>query len=139
MGIWLFQLVIAYIFTDKIVNVFLLLPFGKLHGRANQLFHPRIHCFLMFDNLLFLKQILRNKDKIRRILIVFIPKSCCPENLRMIQTHPKKQVVKHLPVTGRDKEFIFQILHTLQNRMIDVLLFFVKLLKIISFHSYVLL
>ena len=56
----------------------------------------------------------------------------------MIQTHPKKQVVKHLPVTGRDKEFIFQILHTLQNRMIDVLLFFVKLLKIISFHSFVL-
>ena len=64
MGIWLFQLVIAYIFTDKIVNVFLLLPFRELHGRANQLFHPRIHRFLVFNDLLFLKQILRNKNKI---------------------------------------------------------------------------
>ena len=64
MGIGLFQLVIAYIFTDKIVNVFLLLPFGKLHGRTNQFFHSRIHRFLVFNDLLFLKQILRNENKI---------------------------------------------------------------------------
>ena len=35
-GIWLFQLVVADIFADEVMDIFFLIPLGKLHGRCAQ-------------------------------------------------------------------------------------------------------
>ena len=36
-GIWLFQFVVADIFADEVMDIFFLIPLGKLHGGAHKL------------------------------------------------------------------------------------------------------
>ena len=102
MGIGLFQLIVADIFTDKIVNILLLLPLGKLCRRPDQLLHPGRQCLFMLLYLSLFKQILRFKNQIGRILIIFIMKSTGPEYLRMIQTQTEKQVCQLPAVNSGD-------------------------------------
>ena len=84
-GIWLFQLVIADIFTDKVVDIFFLIPFGKLQCRAHELVYTGSKSLLVFADLILVKNIFRDQDQIGRVLIIAVFKSYCPEDLRMVQ------------------------------------------------------
>ena len=65
MRICLFELVIVYILTYKIMYIFLFFPFGYVFRRTHKLFNSGFHCFLMLFYFAFIKQIFRNKNNIR--------------------------------------------------------------------------
>ena len=55
-GIWLFQLVVADIFADEVMDIFFLIPLGKLHGGAHELVYARAHGFLMLPDFIFCRR-----------------------------------------------------------------------------------
>ena len=124
MGIRLFQLIISHIFTDKIMNIFLLFPFRQILCRSCQLLYPDSHCLLVLPDFIFVKQILRYKDQIRRVLVVFILISCHPENLRMIQPKPEKDIIKLRTFYARYLKFIRKRIRSLHDYMVCCLLCF---------------
>ena len=124
MGIRLFQLIISHIITDKIMNIFLLFPFRQIFCRPRKFFYSGGHCPLMLPDFIFVKQILRYKDQIRRVLIVFILISCHPENLRMIQPKPEKDIIKLRTFYARYLKFIRKCIRSLHDYMVCCLLLF---------------
>ena len=54
-GIRFFQLIITNILTNKIMYILFFFPLGKLHSRADKLFHTGFHGFLMLPDLIFVK------------------------------------------------------------------------------------
>ena len=128
MGIRLFQLIISHIITDKIMNIFLLFPFRQIFCRPRKFFYSGGHCPLMLPDFIFVKQILRYKDQIRRVLIVFILISCHPENLRVIQTKPEKDIIKLRTFYARYLKFIRKRIRSLHAQCFDspIIHFFTK-------------
>ena len=135
MGIGLFQLIVGDIFADKVVNVLLFFPLCELCGRSCQLFHPGLHGFLMFSDLIFLKQILRHEDDVGGVLIISIPITHHPEDLRMIQPQSEKYVIQFFRRDPRQLDLVCQRQHSLLHSVIGGLLGLVHFLVVICFHS----
>lgn len=85
-GIWLFQFVVADIFADEVMDIFFLIPLGKLHGGAHKLVYAGSQGFLMLPDFIFVEDIFRNQYQIWRVLVITVFKPHSPENLRVIQT-----------------------------------------------------
>jgi hypothetical protein len=135
MGIRLFQLIISHIFTNKIMNIFLLFPFGQILCRSCQFLYPGSHCLLVLPDFIFVKQILRYKDQIRRVLVVFIFEACHPENLRVIQPEPEKDIIKLRTFYARYLKFIRKRIRSLHDYMVCCLLLFRHFVIIEWFHE----
>lgn len=54
-GIWLFQFVVADIFADEVMDIFFLIPLGKLHGGAHKLVYAGSQGFLMLPDFILSK------------------------------------------------------------------------------------
>ena len=102
MGVWLFQFVIADILEDKVVDIFFLIPFRKLRCRAYKLLYAGVQSFLVLADFVFVKNVFGDQDEVGRILIMTVFKSHSPEDLRMIQTKLKKNVIEPVSVSSRD-------------------------------------
>ena len=135
MGIGLFQLVIADIFTDKIVDVFFLLPWGELRSWPGQPLHPGGHGLLVLPNAPFVKQVFRLNDQIGRVRIIAIGKAGRPENIRVIQTEPEKYLTQLPPVQPGHHNAVCQTPDALLHRPVGGLFTFCHLCVVIGFHS----
>ena len=108
MGIRLFQLIVVYVFADKVMDVFFLLPLGEILRRTRQFFHPRLHRLLMLSDLAFFKEVFRQEHKIRRLRIIPVLVAGRPENLRMIQPQQEKYLIEILRLKARHRNGILQ-------------------------------
>ena len=97
-GVWLFQLVIADVFADKVMDIFFLIPLGKLHGRAYKLVYAGTQSFLVFPDLILVKDIFRDQDQIWGIFVIAVFEPHGPENLRMNQSQLEKHIIEPVSV-----------------------------------------
>ena len=65
MGIGFLEFIVTDVFTDKVMHIFFLFPFGQLCSCPYKLVDPCGHCLLMFSDFIFFKKIFRNENNIR--------------------------------------------------------------------------
>ena len=126
-GVWLFQLVVADIFADKVVDIFFLIPLGKLHGRAYKLVYAGAQSFLGVPDLILVKDIFRDQDQIWRIFVIAVFEPHGPEDLRMIQSQLEKHIIEPVSVgSGNlwDQKFVGKFHKSVKHCAVHVLFIF---------------
>ena len=122
MGILLFQLIVAYIFADKIVDIQQLFLIAAPCHRANQLFHACLQRLLMLLQLSLFKKIRRNQFCISGIGIIAILKCPCIEQLRTIQTQLHENIRQRSVFQQRYRKGGRKRLQSCLHRLIAALL-----------------
>ena len=126
-GIWLFQFVVADIFADEVMDIFFLIPLGKLHGGAHKLVYAGSQGFLMLPDFIFVEDIFRDQYQIWRVLVITVFKPHSPENLRVIQTKLEKYIIEPVSIGGwylRDQELVGKLHKPVKHCTVHVLFIF---------------
>ena len=134
MGIGLFQLVIAHVLADEVVDIALLFPVGHGLGRTGQLGHPGGQGPLVLLDLPLVKEVLGNELHTGGLGVYPVGKAGDIEELRAVQPQAEEDLTELLSLHPGDRKGGTQVGEPLLDGVVDALAVLVQLAEIIGLH-----